>query len=124
RLAAALRRFEPEQLRDQPGSRLQRHPAFAELIRCGRQERRQYEWEHDSTIPSCWPWLVKNGTVRYFLLHGSGGGGPGGGQSTLTTWITQHCTAVSSSQWQSTSTSSSSGGFGGDGQLYTCTSAA
>jgi len=68
--------------------------------------------------------LVKNGTVRYFLLNGSGGGGPGSGQSSLTTWITQHCTAVSSSQWQSTSTSSSSGGFGGAAQLYACTSAA
>ena len=67
--------------------------------------------------------LVKNGTVRYFLLNGSGGGGPGGGQSTLTSWVTQHCTTVSSSQWQGTSTSSGSGGFGGAGQLYACTSA-
>jgi len=67
--------------------------------------------------------LVKNGTVRYFLLNGSGGGGPGGGQSTLTSWVTQHCTTVSSSQWQSTSTGSRSGGFGGAGQLYACTAA-
>src|SRR5207245_533900 len=66
--------------------------------------------------------LVKSGTVRFFLLNGSGGGGPGGGQSTLTTWVTQHCTAVPASQWQSSSTSSSSGGFGGTGQLYVCTS--
>ncbi len=66
--------------------------------------------------------LVKNGTVRYFLLNSSGGG-PGGGQSALTTWITQHCTVVSSSQWQSSSTSSSSGGFGGSEQLYEYTSA-
>ena len=65
--------------------------------------------------------LVKNGTVRFFLINGFGGG-PGGGQSTLTTWITQHCTAVASSQWQSTSTSSSPAGFGGAGQLYVCTS--
>src|SRR5436189_559398 len=42
--------------------------------------------------------LVKNGTVRYFLLNGSSGGGPGGGQSTLISWITQHGTVVSSSQ--------------------------
>jgi 4-amino-4-deoxy-L-arabinose transferase-like glycosyltransferase len=61
--------------------------------------------------------LVKNGTVRFFLLNGSGGG-PGGGQSTLTTWITQHCTVVPTSQWQSTSTSSASSGTT---QLYSCT---
>jgi 4-amino-4-deoxy-L-arabinose transferase-like glycosyltransferase len=67
--------------------------------------------------------LVKNGTVRYFLLNGSGGGGPGGGQSTLTTWITQHSTAVPASQWQSTSTSSGPSGFGGASQLYEFTSA-
>ena len=66
--------------------------------------------------------LVKNGTVRYFLLNG-GGGGPGGGQSSLTSWVTVHCTAVSSSQWQSSTTSSDSGGFGGAGQLYACTAA-
>jgi 4-amino-4-deoxy-L-arabinose transferase-like glycosyltransferase len=65
--------------------------------------------------------LVKNGTVRYFLLNGSGGGGPGGGQSTLISWITQHGKVVSSSQWQSSS-SSGSGGFGGSGQLYEITS--
>jgi len=64
--------------------------------------------------------LVKNGTVRFFLLNGSGGGGPGGGQSALITWITQHTTAVPSSQWQSTSTSS---GFGGASQLYEYTAA-
>jgi 4-amino-4-deoxy-L-arabinose transferase-like glycosyltransferase len=62
--------------------------------------------------------LVSNGTVRFFLLNGSGGsGGPGGGQSSLTTWVTQHCTAVSSSQWQSTSTTSDSGSTT---QLYSC----
>src|SRR2546421_5244120 len=59
--------------------------------------------------------LVKNGTVRYFLLNGSSGGGPGGGQSTLISWITQHGTVVSSSHWQSSSSS-------GSGQLYEITS--
>ncbi|HET8912654.1 MAG TPA: glycosyltransferase family 39 protein [Ktedonobacteraceae bacterium] len=54
--------------------------------------------------------LTKNGTVRYFLLGGNGGG-PGGGQSTLTTWIKQHSTLVSS-------VSSSGSGFGGGSQLY------
>ncbi len=67
--------------------------------------------------------LVKSGTVRYFLLNGSGGGGPGGSsQSTLITWITQHSKVVSSSQWQSSSTSSTSSGFGGSEQLYEITS--
>jgi 4-amino-4-deoxy-L-arabinose transferase-like glycosyltransferase len=65
--------------------------------------------------------LVKSGAVRYFLINGSGGGGPGGGsQSALITWIEQHGTVVSSSQWQSTSTSSV---FGGAEQLYELTSA-
>ena len=64
--------------------------------------------------------LVKNGTVRYFLLNGTGGGGPGAGQSALTTWITQHATAVPSSQWQSST--STSGGFGGGSTLYEITS--
>ncbi|HEY6411168.1 MAG TPA: glycosyltransferase family 39 protein, partial [Ktedonobacteraceae bacterium] len=68
--------------------------------------------------------LVKSGTVRFFLINGSGGGGPGGSsQSALTTWITQHCKLVSSSQYQSTSTNSSSGGFGGTAQLYEYASA-
>jgi 4-amino-4-deoxy-L-arabinose transferase-like glycosyltransferase len=65
--------------------------------------------------------LVKSGAVRYFLINGSGGGGPGGGsQSALNTWIEQHGTVVSSSQWQSTSTSSV---FDGAEQLYEITSA-
>jgi 4-amino-4-deoxy-L-arabinose transferase-like glycosyltransferase len=64
--------------------------------------------------------LVANGTVRYFLINGSGGG-PGGGQSELTTWITQNCTAVPSSEWQSST--GNSGGFGGASQLYVCNTA-
>ncbi|MGZ3645071.1 MAG: glycosyltransferase family 39 protein [Ktedonobacteraceae bacterium] len=68
--------------------------------------------------------LVKSGEVRYFLLNGSGNGGPGGsGQSTLITWITQHSSVISSSQWQSGSTNSTSSGFGGSEQLYEITSA-
>jgi 4-amino-4-deoxy-L-arabinose transferase-like glycosyltransferase len=42
--------------------------------------------------------LVANGTIRYVLL-----GGQGGGQSDLTTWITQHGTLVSASEWGGTS---------------------
>ncbi|HYU76113.1 MAG TPA: glycosyltransferase family 39 protein [Ktedonobacteraceae bacterium] len=67
--------------------------------------------------------LARNGTVRFFLINGSGGGGPGGdSQNALTTWIKQHSKAVSSSEWQSSSTSSGSNGFGGGEQLYEYTS--
>jgi 4-amino-4-deoxy-L-arabinose transferase-like glycosyltransferase len=60
--------------------------------------------------------MVKNGTVRYFLLDSFGGGGPGGSsQSALITWIKQHSKEVPTSQWQSSSTSSR---FGGAVQLY------
>jgi 4-amino-4-deoxy-L-arabinose transferase-like glycosyltransferase len=63
--------------------------------------------------------LVKNGTIRFFLINGSSGGGFGGGsQSALTTWIKQHCKVVTSSQWQSSSTGSNSDRFGGSQQLY------
>jgi 4-amino-4-deoxy-L-arabinose transferase-like glycosyltransferase len=91
--------------------------------------------------------LVANGTVRFFLL---GSFGPGqqlppqildripeqyrdrlrggfgrdgfGQQGELTTWVTQHCSVVPASLWQSTSTSTGSGGFGpgGANQLYDC----
>ncbi len=74
--------------------------------------------------------LVKNGTVRFFLLNSGGGfgGGPGGGQSKLTTWVTQNCTIVPASQWQSASTATidraatgrTFGPFGAN-QLYVCT---
>ena len=56
--------------------------------------------------------LVKDGTVRYFLL---GGGGPGGGSggATATQWVTSSCTAVPSSAYQSSTTSTGrTGGFG------------
>ncbi|HEX6776685.1 MAG TPA: glycosyltransferase family 39 protein, partial [Ktedonobacterales bacterium] len=66
--------------------------------------------------------LVATGTVRFFLLGGNGGGGgPGGGsQSSLTSWVTTNCTAVSSSQVQSSSDSSGLSGFAS--QLYDCAS--
>ncbi len=96
--------------------------------------------------------LVANGTVRFFLLNspgrgqippqisaqlppqiterpqsGSGGFGGfagfgGGQQSALTTWVTQHCTTVLTSEWQSSSTTGGSGGFGPGraSQLYDC----
>jgi 4-amino-4-deoxy-L-arabinose transferase-like glycosyltransferase len=62
--------------------------------------------------------LVKNGTVRFFLL--GGGGGPGGNQQgSVTTWVQQNCTVVPTSQWQSTSTNV---GSSGGNQLYVCNS--
>jgi len=80
--------------------------------------------------------LVANGTVRFFLLNSSEGGarpgGIGGGQQgALTTWVTQHCTAVPTNLWQSPASSSAQGGgFGGGGfgggnanQLYDCSAA-
>jgi len=92
--------------------------------------------------------LVSKGTVRYFLLgsvgggrqippqfldqipeqfrdfirEGSGGrGGIGGQQSALTSWVTQHCTVVPASQWQSTTSNTQSvPGAGRGSQLYDC----
>ncbi|GAC1375461.1 MAG: glycosyltransferase family 39 protein [Ktedonobacteraceae bacterium] len=63
--------------------------------------------------------LVKRGTVRYFLLGGDFGGPGGSQQSSLTTWVTQNCTVVPTSQWQSTSSSTNTGP-GGNNQLYVC----
>ncbi len=85
--------------------------------------------------------LVKNGTVRFFLLNSSEGSqqppqqilnqlpqqfrsrmqqsgfaGPGGGsigpQSDLTTWVRQHCKTVPTSLWQSSSAGAGTGPFG------------
>jgi 4-amino-4-deoxy-L-arabinose transferase-like glycosyltransferase len=94
--------------------------------------------------------LVSQGTVRYFLLGSFGGGtqipppfldqiperfrdfirdrsggggrgGFGGQQSALTSWVTQHCTVVPASQWQSSTndTQNAPGPVGGN-QLYDC----
>jgi 4-amino-4-deoxy-L-arabinose transferase-like glycosyltransferase len=54
---------------------------------------------------------------RGYGRFGGAGGGPGGSQGSLTAWVTQNCTAVPSSQWQSASAGS---GFSGAGQLYDC----
>jgi 4-amino-4-deoxy-L-arabinose transferase-like glycosyltransferase len=40
--------------------------------------------------------LVRSGQLRYVLVGGNGG--PGGGSQTVTTWVTQHGTLVSSSE--------------------------
>ena len=65
--------------------------------------------------------LVANGTVRYFLLGGGGGGfggGPGGGSSSATSWVTNSCSAVSSSEWSGSGNTSNGQGLGL--QLYDC----
>src|SRR6266516_701770 len=93
--------------------------------------------------------LVSQGTVRFFLLgsfrdggqpppqflqdipeqfrerfgdvFGGRGGCGGGQQSALTSWVTQHCTVVPASQWQSsTSNTQNVPGPGGANQLYDC----
>jgi len=46
--------------------------------------------------------LIKNNTVRYFLV----GGGGGRDNSALTTWVQGACTAVPSSAWQTASAAS------------------
>ncbi len=77
--------------------------------------------------------LIKNHTIRYFLIGGMGGG-PGGGNSSVSTWITGQCKAVSSSAYSSATTSGNTssspssnrgfGGFGGQDSLYDCSQAA
>lgn len=94
--------------------------------------------------------LLHQGTIRYFLLGSfgagqqpspgflqnipkqfrdrlnrdrqRGGGGFGGGQqSSLTSWVTQHCTTVPTSQWQSSSiTTNNRPGPSRGNQLYDC----
>ena len=85
--------------------------------------------------------LIRNGTVRFFLINtprstgdlvdqlpeqfrnvfsGRGGGFGGFGQSALTSWVSSHCSAVPASEWQS-STGSSNAGLGSS-QLYDCAS--
>jgi len=83
--------------------------------------------------------LVANGTARFFLMNGprtgqqippqildqipqqyrnsarNGFGGFGGQQSTLTTWVTQHCSTVPTSVWQSPAASA-----GTANRLYDC----
>jgi 4-amino-4-deoxy-L-arabinose transferase-like glycosyltransferase len=90
--------------------------------------------------------LVSNGTVRFFMTGGAGRGGgfniddlPAqyrdiarefagrggaggfggfGGQSTLSTWVTQHCKQVPKNLWSTLQSSSNSGS-----QLYDCSAA-
>jgi 4-amino-4-deoxy-L-arabinose transferase-like glycosyltransferase len=64
--------------------------------------------------------LVANGTVRYFLLGGGGGGFGGGssGSSSATSWVTNSCSAVSSSEWSGSGNTSNGQGLGL--QLYDC----
>lgn len=55
--------------------------------------------------------LVSDGTVRFFLLGGAGGMG---GQSSVTSWVTQHCSTVA---WQASSSTTNTNNT----QLYSCT---
>lgn len=77
--------------------------------------------------------LIQNGTIRFFLINaprttqgqnggrvGFGGFGGNGQNASLTTWISNHCSAVPASAWQS-STRTSGTGPGGS-QLYDCAS--
>jgi hypothetical protein len=92
--------------------------------------------------------LVKNGTVRYFLLPsasgfgspaqlpkalrtrlGTRGGGFGGGRFSanngVTSWVQKNCTVVPASQYSSTTSGAGAtgfgqGGFGGGEALYSC----
>jgi 4-amino-4-deoxy-L-arabinose transferase-like glycosyltransferase len=92
--------------------------------------------------------LVSQGTVRFFLLGSfrdggqpppqflqdipeqfrdqirdrfGGRGGFGGQQSALTSWVTQHCTVVPASKWQSSASSTQNRpGLAGASQLYDC----
>ncbi len=92
--------------------------------------------------------LVSNGTVRFFLTGGAGGGRGGfnvndlpeqyrdiarefagrgggfggfGGQSTLSTWVTQHCKQVPKNFWSTLQSTSSS--TADASQLYDCSAA-
>jgi 4-amino-4-deoxy-L-arabinose transferase-like glycosyltransferase len=64
--------------------------------------------------------LVKQGTVRYFLLDGRGGfGGPGaGGNSSVTAWVQSNCTSVPASKYSSSGSTTT--GFDGGQSLYDC----
>jgi 4-amino-4-deoxy-L-arabinose transferase-like glycosyltransferase len=49
--------------------------------------------------------LISDGKVRYFLTRASsGGGGMSSGNNELFTWVSGHCTAVPSSEWNSDNT--------------------
>jgi 4-amino-4-deoxy-L-arabinose transferase-like glycosyltransferase len=72
--------------------------------------------------------LVANNTVRFFLLSSGGGfGGGPRGQSSVTSWVTSHCTTVSTNKWESQSQGQQGGFGGGPGggsqQLYDCSNA-
>jgi 4-amino-4-deoxy-L-arabinose transferase-like glycosyltransferase len=89
--------------------------------------------------------LVSNGTVRFFLLSGGRSnqqssnqqstqnrnntnqqqqqaGGPGRQQSSVTEWVTTHCSTVPTAQWQTTQSQNQGGQpfGGGSQQLYDC----
>ena len=48
------------------------------------------------------------------------GGGAGAGQSTLTTWVTQHCSTVSANLWKTPSSTTGNTDGSASGNLYDC----
>lgn len=69
--------------------------------------------------------LIKKNSVHYFLINGSQNARAGGGfgfggsnQSTLSSWITSHCSSVPANAWSTPNSPNSSG------NLYYCSSAA
>jgi 4-amino-4-deoxy-L-arabinose transferase-like glycosyltransferase len=71
--------------------------------------------------------LIKNGAVHFFLINAprttqeQNGSFGGNRQNALTTWISNNCSVVPTSAWQS-STAMTGAGLGGN-QLYDCASA-
>jgi 4-amino-4-deoxy-L-arabinose transferase-like glycosyltransferase len=74
-----------------------------------------------NNVPAQYRNIAKQFTSRGAGAGGFGGFG-GGTQSSLTTWVTQHCKQVPKNLWSTLSTSSSSA-QGGASQLYDCSAA-
>jgi pantothenate synthetase len=72
--------------------------------------------------PQMPPQALDQGSQQGKVIQGLNGKPNDGHQDDVLTWVTQHCKAVPSSQWQSSSTSSSGGDVSGsnDAKLYDC----
>jgi 4-amino-4-deoxy-L-arabinose transferase-like glycosyltransferase len=72
--------------------------------------------------PQMPPQALDQGSQKGKVIQGLNGKPNDGHQDDVLTWVTQHCKAVPSSQWQSSSTSSSGGDVSGsnDAKLYDC----
>lgn len=68
--------------------------------------------------------LIKNHTVRYFMVGGAGGGPGGNTNNELSSWVTAQCTVVNTGTSASTTGNSNRGGFGGQqSTIYDCSKA-